>query len=164
MNSQMSNHINNEFAYLLRVRYAECDAQGVVFNARFGEYVDVATTEFTRVIWGGYQAMVNTGFDNKVVNLTISWHAPARFDDVLVLSVRLKKLGTTSYTLKVLFRNFLTDVLIAEAEITYVMVKADTSAKVAMPNKFRQQLVRGAAGSVINHAGVCLPPSTATNT
>jgi len=36
------------FRLLLRVRYGECDAQQVVFNARYGDYVDVAATEFYR--------------------------------------------------------------------------------------------------------------------
>ena len=34
----------------LRVRYAECDPQGVVFNSRYLEYFDVALTELWREI------------------------------------------------------------------------------------------------------------------
>jgi acyl-CoA thioesterase FadM len=40
------------FRYLLRVRYGECDAQKIVYNARYGDYVDLAATEFLRAIWG----------------------------------------------------------------------------------------------------------------
>ena len=40
------------FRYLLRVRYGECDAQMIVYNARWGDYVDIATTEFTRAVFG----------------------------------------------------------------------------------------------------------------
>jgi acyl-CoA thioester hydrolase len=36
------------FRYYLRVRYSECDSQKVVFNARYGEYVDLAVTEYVR--------------------------------------------------------------------------------------------------------------------
>src|SRR5262249_24046289 len=32
------------FRYYLRVRYIECDAQKVVFNSRYGEYIDVRST------------------------------------------------------------------------------------------------------------------------
>src|SRR3954453_17477815 len=38
------------FRYYLRVRYVECDAQKVVFNSRYAEYVDVAINEFLRAI------------------------------------------------------------------------------------------------------------------
>src|SRR3979490_1096372 len=40
------------FRYYLRVRYIECDAQKVVFNSRYGEYVDVSINEFLRAIGG----------------------------------------------------------------------------------------------------------------
>lgn len=37
-----------KFVHRLRVRYGECDAQKVVFNARYGDYMDVAVLEFMR--------------------------------------------------------------------------------------------------------------------
>ena len=40
----------NRFRYYLRVRYSECDAQKVVFNSRYGDYIDLATTEFLRAL------------------------------------------------------------------------------------------------------------------
>ena len=46
--------MTNDFCYLLRVRYSECDAQKVVFNGRYSDYVDIAAGEFTRAIWGDY--------------------------------------------------------------------------------------------------------------
>ena len=42
--------MNQPFRYYLRVRYIECDAQKVVFNSRYGEYVDVSINEFLRAI------------------------------------------------------------------------------------------------------------------
>ena len=49
------------FEFLFRVRYDECDPQGVVFNARYGDYIDLALTEFMRAAMGGYNALVNMG-------------------------------------------------------------------------------------------------------
>ena len=40
------------FRFRFRVRYGECDAQQIVFNARWADYVDLATTEYTRVLFG----------------------------------------------------------------------------------------------------------------
>ena len=70
------------FTFLLRVRYSECDAQKVVFNARYAEYVDIAATEFMRAIWGGYDHLLERGIDFQVVNLNINWLASAHFDEV----------------------------------------------------------------------------------
>ena len=69
------------FRLLLRVRYGECDAQQVVFNARYGDYVDVAATEFYRAVFGSYQALLEQGLDSQVVRMVTDWSAPARFDD-----------------------------------------------------------------------------------
>ena len=41
------------FRYYLRVRYGECDAQKVVFNARYGDYLDISLLEFLRAIGFG---------------------------------------------------------------------------------------------------------------
>ena len=43
----------NPFRYYTRVRYQDCDAQHVVFNARYGDYVDLAVTEFLRATFPG---------------------------------------------------------------------------------------------------------------
>jgi hypothetical protein len=40
--------MSRRFRYYLRVRYQECDAQHVVFNARYGDYIDLACFEFLR--------------------------------------------------------------------------------------------------------------------
>ena len=51
--------VKNQFTLLLRVRYGECDAQQVVFNARYADYIDIALTEYFRVAVGGFQALLD---------------------------------------------------------------------------------------------------------
>ena len=51
------------FEFRLRVRYGECDAQGVVFNARYGDYVDIAVNEYIRTLFGDYQRLLEMGYD-----------------------------------------------------------------------------------------------------
>lgn len=147
-----------DFCYLLRVRYAECDAQKVVFNARYGEYVDLAVTEFLRAIGFG-EAVISGALDYQLVRQTLEWRAPARFDEVLALSVHCTRLGTTSFTLAVEFRRAGADALIATAETVYVMVDAQTLTKQPLPAGFRQALARGGAGLVTDHAAhlACAP-------
>lgn len=45
--------MNMPFTVVIRVRYGECDQQGVVFNARYGDYINTAALEFLRVTLGG---------------------------------------------------------------------------------------------------------------
>ena len=91
------------FRYYLRVRYGECDAQKVVFNSRYSDYVDVSINEFLRAI-GILADFVSGHLDFQLVKQTIEWKAPARFDQVLELSIMATRLGTTSFTLATEFR------------------------------------------------------------
>ena len=71
------------FRYYLRVRYQECDAQHVVFNARYGDYIDHACIEFLRAALPRPHDAMDGTFEIQTVRQVIEWKAPARFDDVL---------------------------------------------------------------------------------
>jgi acyl-CoA thioester hydrolase len=139
------------FRYYLRVRYVECDAQKVVFNSRYGEYVDVAINEFIRAI-GWLPAFVEGGLDFQLVKQTIEWKAPGRFDQVLELSIAPFRLGTTSFTVGTTFRIAGDERVIASVETVYVLVDARTLSKVPLPDPLRAALQAGAAGKVTDHA------------
>ena len=143
----------NPFEFLFRVRYGECDAQGVVFNARYGDYVDLALTEYMRAAMGGYNALVNMGFETQVVRLLTEWKAPARFDDVLKASVYPSHFGNTSFTVNFDFVNASTQVLVATSQATYVLVDAKNFTKQIIPAQIKSALLEGAVGKQINQAG-----------
>jgi acyl-CoA thioester hydrolase len=86
------------FEHELRVRYGECDPQGIVFNANYLAYFDIAVTELWRAAFGSWQAMVDRGVDVVVGEANIRFRAAARFDDVLTLRARVARFGTTSMT------------------------------------------------------------------
>ena len=88
--------MSQPFRYYLRVRYAECDAQKVVFNAHYGHYLDLASLEFFRAL-GLADQMVNGPLDYQLVKQTIEWKSPARFDQVLEISLRAAHMGNTSF-------------------------------------------------------------------
>src|SRR5512132_1800272 len=91
------------FRYYLRVRYGECDAQKVVFNSRYADYVDLATAEYFRAL--GYEKEIQNGeLDYQLVRQTVEWRAPARYDQILELSVAVRHIGNTSFTLFTEFR------------------------------------------------------------
>ncbi len=143
----------NPFTLRLRVRYAECDAQQVVFNARYGDYVDLAATEFLRAVIGGYQALLEMGLDSQVVRLLTEWKSPARFDDVLEISVNTGHLGNSSYRLDFTLRQTQSNTLVATAEATYVVVDASTFQKQSIPDELRQLLQQGAPGKLCDQSG-----------
>jgi acyl-CoA thioester hydrolase len=140
------------FRYRLRVRYGECDGQGVVYNPRYGEYVDLAVTEFLRAAFAP-QNVFDGSFEFQVVRQLVEWTGPARFDDVLDISVRLKTLGTTSYTLALDMRKAGAAETIVTAETVNVFVDGRTWTKKALTEAMRARLTAAARGQVVDHAG-----------
>ena len=140
------------FRYYLRVRYIECDAQKVVFNSRYAEYVDVGINEFLRAI-GVLPEFVDGTLDFQLVKQTVEWRAPARFDQVLELSIAASRLGTTSFAIATAFRIAGDARVIVTVETVYVLVDARTLTKLALPDSLRAALEGGAAGKVADHAG-----------
>src|SRR5437764_10993223 len=130
--------------HLLRVRYAECDMQGVVFNAHYLAYFDTNITELWRAAFGSYQAMLDEGIDMVVAEAQLRFTGAARFDDELTLSVALTHLGNTS---------FVTDHSISrdgetlvEGMLRHVLVDRETLRKTAIPDWARERLAPWVVG------------------
>ncbi|MDP2228033.1 MAG: thioesterase family protein [Moraxellaceae bacterium] len=125
--------------HILRVRYGECDAQKVVFNSRYGDYVDVAVLEFMRALPMG-ERFLNGELDYQLVKQTTEWRAPARFDDQLAITVAPVALGNTSFTLRADFRLVGGDEVITTSETVYVLVSGATLSKMPLPDDVRAAL------------------------
>ena len=135
------------FVHNLRVRYGECDPQGIVFNANYLLYCDVAFTELWREAVGPWQEMVERGFDAVVADAHLSFRAPARYDDELALVARIARLGNTAITTEIdVCRDG--EVLVA-TRLRHVCVSTDTWNKVELPQWIRaglERFVQAAAG------------------
>src|SRR3954449_4733048 len=84
------------FEHGLRVRYGECDPQGIVFNANYLLYFDVAFTELWREAVGPWSEMTTRGYDAVVGEARLTFRRPARFDDELMLALTVARLGRSS--------------------------------------------------------------------
>lgn len=126
------------FRHRLRVRFAECDPQGVVFNANYFTYFDVAITEFLRDVIGEYSDIQAMGVEMLVGEARARFHAPAQFDDEIDVAVEPTRLGNTSATLG--FRILRDAALLVEGELRYVFVDAHTHRKCPIPREIRAAL------------------------
>ena len=143
--------MTNPFRYYLRVRYGECDAQRVVFNPRWADYVDIGSTEYFRALGFG-EALASGALDYQLVKLTLEWKAPARFDQVVELAIYTTHLGNTSFTVVTEFRIAGEERVICKAETVYVNVDSKTLTKLPLSAEVRAALEVGAPGKVIDHA------------
>ncbi len=127
----------------LRVRYSDCDPQGVLFNAHYLTYFDIAITELWREALGSYETMRELGVDLVVAEATVHYRLPVRFDAEVDLIASVSHLGTTS---------LITAIAIdseagrhAEGEIRHVFVELGGHEKTPMPGPVREALEAFAA-------------------
>jgi acyl-CoA thioester hydrolase len=126
------------FTHRLRVRYSECDQQGVVFNAHYLSFYDVALTELWRAAIGPYTDVVETGYDLVVAEARIRFREGARFDELLDVRMPVVKLGVTSMIVRPEFR--VDDRLIADGEVRHVFIDPPTKSKKEIPPDVRLAL------------------------
>ncbi|APY07462.1 thioesterase [Winogradskyella sp. J14-2] len=80
----------------IRVRYGETDQMGVVYHANYAVYFEVGRTEWLREFGLSYSAMESEGVMLPVISLQINYKNSARYDDVLKVKTKLKKIPTAS--------------------------------------------------------------------
>jgi acyl-CoA thioester hydrolase len=126
------------FVHRLRVRYSECDQQGVVFNGNYLFYYDVAVTELFRARIGPYQEVVDRGIDIVVAEARLRFREGARFDDELDIEMPVHHLGTTSMVIQPVFR--VDGRLMVDGEVRHVFVDPQTLTKKPIPDDVRAAL------------------------
>tara|TARA_R110002033_G_scaffold22592_12_gene54344 strand:- start:271 stop:762 length:492 start_codon:yes stop_codon:yes gene_type:complete len=128
----------------LRVRYAECDLQGIVFNAHYLAFADIGMTEYMRALVAADRPrddkdMLGSftrhfGGDNWVRHADVDYRASAKADDLLDIAVRITRFGRTSYSLLVhLLRG---DELLNVTKLTYVWFDPATEEVAPVSAKF----------------------------
>lgn len=129
------------FIHRMRVRYSECDPQGVLFNANYLSYVDHTINEMWRAAFGSYNAMLDRGVDIVVHEARMRFHGSARFEEEIVIEAVITQLGTTSVTSQHRFHRDSGERLL-EAELRHVFIDRASAAKAPIPEWARAGLAR----------------------
>jgi acyl-CoA thioester hydrolase len=134
------------FRHRIRVRFNECDGQGVVFYANYLMYFDVAMTELWRAAFGGgYAGMIENGTDAMVAEANIRYRASARFDDELDLVARVTRIGTTASLTAIIAERVSDGVVLADADLRHVFIDPRTLEKKEIPDEVKAGMARFAA-------------------
>jgi acyl-CoA thioester hydrolase len=110
-------------AWSAPVRYAECDQQGVVFNAHYLAYADEAVEHVLRQRGVAYSDLVARGLDTYVVASELQWSSSARWGDVVDVSGTVERVGRTSFV--VAFTIAVGERLCCRVRTTYVLIDGD---------------------------------------
>jgi acyl-CoA thioester hydrolase len=128
------------FSQQLRVRWAEVDRQGIVFNGNYLLYFDVGITEYWRAIGYPYpDALVSHGSDMFVKKASIEYHAPAGYDDVLDVCVRVGRIGNSS--VQFLLEIHRRDEHLVDGEVIYVNADPTTRKSSVVPAFLRAAIL-----------------------
>jgi acyl-CoA thioester hydrolase len=121
------------------VRYHECDAQGIVFNANHFAYFDITLTELWREAFGSYDAVrEDYGTDVVVADAQASFHGPVRFDDEIDVHFTIERFGNTSMTARV--EEHRNGEVLVSGRMVHVFVDAKTLKKQPIPDHMRDTL------------------------
>jgi acyl-CoA thioester hydrolase len=129
------------FFHPLRVRWAEVDMQGIVFNGHYLTYFDVAFTEYWRAT--GLPSVLEQAKDGRELfarKANIEYQAPARFDDVLDIGVRCAAFGRTSVRFVIEIHRG--DEHLISGELVYVYADTAVRKGVPFPEEWRAVLTR----------------------
>ena len=124
----------------MRVRWAEADMQGIVFNGHYLTYFDVSITEYWRAIGLRYPEEVvhEWGVDTFVVKSTIEYHGSARFDDEIDVGVRCARIGRSS--MQFLLEIHRGDEHLITGEVIYVCAHPTERRSLAVPDPMRARI------------------------
>ena len=125
------------FTHRIRVRYAEIDGQGVVFNAHWLTYFDDSCTRFMESLGFGPEFWT-VEFDVMLVRAVVEWQGSARFDEWIDVAVAPVRLGTKSFDLR--YEATVDGRRACSATITYVAVVPGENSSVAIPDDVRAAL------------------------
>jgi acyl-CoA thioester hydrolase len=76
----------------LRVRYGETDQMGFVYYGVYAQYYEVGRVEAMRTLGFSYREMEESGVLMPVINLTIDYKKPARYDDEVRIVTTVKEM------------------------------------------------------------------------
>ena len=134
-----------KYSALTRVGFSDTDAQGIVYYGRYLPYFDLARVEYHRHL-GLLQ--VAEGYEFVMRASTVEYLAPARFDDLVEVFIRLARIGTTSVAYECAAYHVQDDALMVTANQTLVLVDLHERRARPIPDAFKDTIRRFEAGDV----------------
>jgi acyl-CoA thioester hydrolase len=127
-----------KYSSLTRVGFSDTDAQGIVYYGRYLPYFDQGRVEYARHL--GLLPAGPQEHEFVMRASTIEYHAPARFDDLLEVFIRVSRIGRTSVTYECAAYRVDDDALMVTAQQTLVLVDLDERRPFPIPDDFRERI------------------------
>jgi acyl-CoA thioester hydrolase len=133
-----------KYAAFMRVGFSDTDAQGIVYYGRYLPYFDLARVEYHR-----HLDLLDKAFREEQFVMrasSVEYLAPARFDDLIEVFIRMKRIGRTSATYECAAYRVEDDVLMVTATQTLVFIDLEERRALPIPAWYRDA-IRGYEGA-----------------
>ena len=126
----------------IRVRYAETDAQTVVYHANYLIYFEVARVSYADEVLRARSEPRDKQVDILLAHCEADFSSSAHFDDRLEVWARIARLGRTSYDFHYVVRLATSGELLCKGKTTQVFIDSTTRRPVELPAKFVERVKR----------------------
>jgi acyl-CoA thioester hydrolase len=126
-----------KYSAFTRVGFSDTDAQGIVYYGRYLPYFDLARVEYHRHLG---MLRLETAHEFVMRASDIEYLAPARFDDLLEVFIRVSRIGRTSATYEMSAYRVEDDELMVTAHQTLVLVDLEARKAAPIPDEFRETI------------------------
>lgn len=123
-----------------KIRYSDCDPQGIVFNGNYARYWDDALTDWFEEAGFGGEQLGGSGVDIVTARAEMDFKASAGLGDVLETSLAVERFGNTSMTVSFTTTRLSDGTVVTEGREVLVFVDPDTFRPTAAPQAVREAL------------------------
>ena len=120
------------FPHVVRVRFAETDAQGIAHHASYVVWLEEARVAHLAAVAGGYAAIRERGIEALTTGLELTYERAAVFDDVLTIRVRCAEARGARFRYEYVVEHG--EVQIATGSTRHATVDAATRRPVRVPD------------------------------
>lgn len=124
----------------LRIRYAESDRMGIVYNAHYLTWFEIGRTELMRGAGTPYRAVEEAGFLLPLIEATLRLRAAVRYDDLIDVETWIEELRSRAVVFG--YRILHEGAVVAEGSTRHACVRAADNHAAAFPEWLRESIQR----------------------
>lgn len=123
----------------IRVRYADTDKMGFAYYGNYPKYYEIARVEGFRALGFPYKEMEEAGVGMPVLTLSVKYHGPAKYDDMLTVKLIIPEMPRARM-------KFLYEItneegkLINTGETILAFMNMETGRPVKMPERMKESI------------------------
>ncbi len=124
----------------IRVRYADTDKMGIVYNGKYLEYFEVGRTELLRSTGLPYSELEKSGYQLPLIQAHVNYKKPAMYDDLIDVKAVVKDLHTAKVHIDYEITRKDSSELIATGFTDHMFINAESKRPVKPPEKYIKAL------------------------